>query len=383
MNLFFRTLRPVGNPILLQKAALDYTHFANTGVIFYQSGTAALAAALIAAKSMRSVTAGKPEVLLPAYACPDLISACVHADVTPVLVDFEPNTCWMSLEQIENRITEHTLAIIAVRFLGIAERMANLRRICEHHGLILIEDSAQGFPILDAKSYWAGDLSILSFGRGKPINMLGGGAVIIRNPDITSYLPKPGKISETVADALKYRLKVQIYNLLIKPLVYGMATRLPGLNIGETVYKPLHEITGILPAITSHINSNITYFKTLPNIAALLHARLKVLKISGMIDLPQTTHHDFHNPLLRYPILITQHENRNLLQQRLQMLGASLMYQKPLYQISGVPRGRIKSHNIMSQAEAFSRQLITLPTHTGVTEETIDEICSVIQKTLG
>ena len=366
-------LRPIGNPVQLKRTSLDYSHFATSNIEFYQSGTASLAAALIAAKSMRKHIIN-PEVVLPAYTCPDLISACKYAGVTPVLVDLEPDSCWMSLEQIRKAINNHTIAIIAVRFLGIAERMAQLRMTCDEHNILLIEDSAQGFPKSNPATYWQGDLAILSFGRGKPVNMLGGGAVIVLKPDLKNHLPVPIARPENTQDSATYCLKLRLYNMLIKPLVYGLATKLPGVTVGETVYKPLKDIMAISPSIISKLNTNLDYYKSLPNIAANIHTRLQQLNLPGLIDLPQMTNHDFVNPLLRYPLLIKQRSKRDQLYQTLGPYGASLMYQKPLQEIRGVPLNLINTHAATLCAEKFSRQLITLPTHTGVTEKILDKL---------
>lgn len=383
MSIPIKILRPVGNPILLQKEPLSYTHFANAHVEFYRSGTAALAASLIAAKTLRSASTARPEVLLPAYACPDLISACLYAGTTPVLVDLAPGSCWMSLEQIKKAISEHTIAIIAVRFLGIAERMAKLRNICDYHNLILIEDSAQGFPTLNPGTYWQGDLTVISFGRGKPVNMLGGGAVLTHNAEIKAHLPLPIVSSRSALDSIKYYLKVKLYNLLIKPPIYGMATKLPGLNVGETVYKPLDTILGMSVNISARLTSNIVNYKSFANTAAEINSRLNAIKLPGIINLPLESQHDFTNPLLRYPLLVTNTEKHNQLHIALCNFGASLMYQKPLYQIKGIPPKTFPFSTKMANAEAFSQQLITLPTHTGVTKKVLGGIFEVIRKILG
>ncbi|MBI1425237.1 MAG: hypothetical protein GC149_17450 [Gammaproteobacteria bacterium] len=380
MTAHINTLRPVGNPVLLKKSKLDYRYFATPHVEFYQSGTAALAAALIAAKETRTDTHTKPEVLLPAYACPDLISASLHAGLTPVLIDLTPDSCWMSLETIENAITERTVAMIAVRFLGIAEQMTALRTLCQRYDLTLIEDSAQGFPTGQAEKYWQGDLAILSFGRGKPVNMLGGGAVVILKPGLKEHLPTPGIIPTSIKASAAYASKVTLYNLLIRPFAYGMATRLPGLNVGETVFKPLNQIAGMPETISTRLNSNIDYYTRLPNIAPEIHSRLREWSPSELIDLPGLSHHDFNNPLLRYPLLVKSASHRDKLYRALSRYGASLMYQRPLYQISGIPSGSINRGLKLPVAGAFSQQLITIPTHTGVTEAILDQIFSIIRE---
>ena len=186
-----KILRPVGNPIHLHKAQVDFTQFQPFQVDFYHSGTSALAAAIIACKKLKSDVENNAEIILPAYGCPDLISAILYAGAKPVLVDLDPNTPWMSLSAISQAITEKTIAIVAVRFLGISERMQQLRDICCTHKLALIEDSAQGFPVTSPATYWRGDFNILSFGRGKPVNLLTGGAVLCTNPELQALLPKP------------------------------------------------------------------------------------------------------------------------------------------------------------------------------------------------
>ena len=59
--------------------------------------------------------------------------------------------------------------------------MAVLRPLADAAGAVLIEDSAQAFPRDGGGDFWQGDLVVLSFGRGKPVSLLGGGAVLYRD----------------------------------------------------------------------------------------------------------------------------------------------------------------------------------------------------------
>ena len=125
----FYQLPPVGNPICLSRAdqpevllqAFGYRYQPH----YFASGTAALAAAITAAIRLKAID--KPEVILPAYGCPDLISAVVFAGAKPVLVDFETDRPWMDLEQLLTKIRAQTVAIIAVNLFGISERLEQLR----------------------------------------------------------------------------------------------------------------------------------------------------------------------------------------------------------------------------------------------------------------
>jgi len=382
MSFPIRTLRPVGNPIVLSKAPLNPDCFGEFQIKLYQSGTAALAAALVGSKRLRQAAEGTAEVILPAYGCPDLISACIHAGVKPVLADLDPDSCWMSLAQIESLISPRTIAIIAVRFLGIAERMVQLKQICQRHGLVLIEDSAQGFPALQPEQYWQGEIAVLSFGRGKPVNLLGGGALLLKNEQLAKNIPLPSiRISDPLAK-IRYALKVRLYNLLINPFAYGLATRMPGIKVGDTVYKQLSRIEGIQDYVLEHLNANIGIYKKTYNFTIELSDSLNALTSPVIIDIPARSKHDMRQPLLRYPLLFSEKITRDHVFERLASYGASMMYRKPLPAIEGVPKQLDLLAKRFENAENFADRLLTLPTHSGACLRAIDKIFSVLRETV-
>lgn len=379
MSPYFKTLRPVGNSIRLQQTQLDLSQFGKHEVRFYQSGTAALAAALLAVKSTQAQKTNKPEVLLPAYTCPDLISACMFAGVKPILVDFEELTCHMSLSDIAQKITADTVAIIAVRFLGIAERMKDLSTICHEHGLNLIEDSAQGFPVNSPDTYWKGDLTIISFGRGKPVNLLGGGAVLT-GKEFMKHLPpaqNEEKPSHFISN-IKYCQKVRIYNLLINPAMYNIVTRIPGLSLGETIYKELSAIKALPYPIINYIAANIHHYQSLANCGNRWHKLIKSVSSTKFIDLPGASGHDFDMPLLRYPLLIRSEQHHTDIYGALKQFGVSVMYKDPLYNIKGIPQIVQSQGADLTADKTFAKALITLPTHSAMTENTQEEILNKI-----
>ena len=128
--MFYR-LPPAGDRSSLQTGAeagsvLDEA-FSGYGVRWYGSGTMALAATVVAAMERRR--ARRSEVVLPAYGCPDLISAVQYAGATPVLVDLERQRPWMDKEQLIQTINANTVAVVAVHFLGIRERVLEIREL--------------------------------------------------------------------------------------------------------------------------------------------------------------------------------------------------------------------------------------------------------------
>jgi len=360
---------------------LDLSSYLPFQFHFYQSGTAALSAALIASIQIKQDLTSDPEVILPAYACPDLISAIIYAGAVPILVDLIPNRPWMSLEQIDKEVTNNTVAIIAVRFLGIPERIAEIKKLCTEKRITLIEDSAQGFPISSYESYWQGDFNILSFGRGKPVNLLSGGAVLCNKPEFSKQLPMLGTEQPTMQSRIQYISKVYLYNILIHPIPYWMLSKLPGIQIGSTKYKILHGIKGISAIVTRYLIKNIRLYGQRTNVMSIYRQLFRETKLRHIIDLADATNYEFKDPLLRYPILAETKETRDAIYQNIESLGASTMYQKPLTEITGIPLS-VKERNKSNypNAKSFADRLITLPTHEDITVKIVQRIMNDILK---
>ncbi|VAW71560.1 Pleiotropic regulatory protein [hydrothermal vent metagenome] len=371
-------IRPVGNNIITKRRELSNSPFVPFHEHYYQSGTASLAAAIIASHRLKPYIK-HPEVIIPAYGCPDLVSASVYAGAIPVLVDIELNSPNMALEQIQRSITVNTIAIVAVRFFGIAEQFIELKAICYNRGLILIEDSAQGFPVSKIDTYWQGDLIILSFGRGKPVNLLGGGVVLGRDSNLMKHLPQPVLQKESFADYIKQKVKLTIYNRSIHPLLYGLIMRLPGLSIGQTIYKTLEEINSISTFTHSLLAANLAAYQNRIVAQKEYHDFLGTLPGKLIINIPGVLKHPMQSPLLRYPILINDVSIRNKVYDELKNVGASLMYQQPLHKIDRVEALIKNPGREYQNACRLSEHLLTLPTHESVTSKNRLTIKNVLQ----
>lgn len=376
----FRSLRPTGNPILPP----DGVNFDSLPVSGYQSfnvnsGTAALALAIISAKSTATTTT--PEIILPAYGCPDLVAAAVFAGARSVLVDVQPQSPRFDYEQLRAAISSNTIAIVAPTLLGIRADEQILRQIIGDRPIALIEDSAQWFPRNDSQPFF-GDYVVLSFGRGKPVNVLGGGALLVKSTITTDIDDRIA--AATTDDRFKNRLRVFAYNTLIQPTIYNLAEKLPFLHIGKTTYHTLREIRAMSPAHLRLLPSNLAKFrgKTLAMQGRWREAFLK-LASSQLIDLCASHAVSEEFALLRYPVLIQSTKLRNNIFSRLRQcgLGASIMYTQPLIKIAGVTE-RVTIFSHAHNAELFANQLLTLPTHDAVTAKTINDTTAILKSEL-
>lgn len=380
----FYQLPPAGNPVYLRRGAdaadTALTAFPPWSARFYQSGTAALAAALIAAARRRNVTA--PEVILPAYGCPDLVSASIHAGVRPVLVDLEAGRPWLALDQIEARICPNTVAIVAVHLFGIPERIKALRRLTRQTDIVLIEDSAQLMPVTGGYDAWSGDLVVTSFGRGKPVNLLGGGGVLFRDPDLGQYLPVVNdKADPSAAAYVRFGFGAVMYNVASLPWFYWIPLSLPFLHLGETRFQPLGEIVAMDPVRRMLLPVGLHEYRVRDR---SLQARLRALLArhcnadAGLLDLAGECGVPEAAALLRYPLLVVP-ERRNRLLRRLQSagLGASCMYPAALPGVPGL-EDRLRDQGPFPAADDFARRILTLPTHARIRERDLAGVSRIL-----
>ena len=378
----FYQLPPVGHPVRLSDSHNDdsllQAVFSPYSPRFFDSGTAALAASILVSISIKGTP--EPEVILPAYGCPDLISAVVYAGAKPVLVDLEENRPWMSLEQVSAAITANTVAIIAASLCGIPERYAALRQLAEQSAVLLIEDSAQLFPGSIAEANWQGDLVVISFGRGKPVSLLGGGAVLFQDERLGCLLPDNSIATAGIGQRLAFRIKALLYNWLISPRRYWILGWLPFLHIGETRYHRLESVDPLDSARHNILQANVTsYLKLGQETQIALSGMIDSLADDRIVNLPMACQLPVKQRLLRYPLLIDS-AVRNRIYSRLTEsgMGASIMYPGILPAISGL-EALLAGQGPFPMAEQFAGRLLTLPAHAGVRPVDIQKIAAVMR----
>ena len=372
----YRALRPVGETITTRRSrgGIDRAWCVPEGWTrkFYSSGTEALAAACCASVAQRKLA--EPEIVMPAYACPAVVSAIEYAGAKPVLVDFEQERPYICLEKLVLAISPATVAVVAVNFLGISERIDQIRRAVRKSGATLIYDHCQDFPVDDDSALGA-DSIIFSFGRGKPVSALSGGALLVKTAGgLMDYLPPTTKNREPASRPL-----VAVYNSFLGPKLYAIPQRLPFLHIGETRYTKLDAICGLSCASVDRIASNIEDFAHLPLPIQSMISH-EVSDISQIVNLPLATGNNGKRQL-RYPILLRSQRQRDraLLQLSRAGLGATHMYARTVSMLPGLTQKFAADLDIPNAADLAGR-LLTLPTHEAVREIDVRAIGRILRE---
>lgn len=146
------------------------------------SGTAALHLAVLAL----GLEPGD-EVIVPALTFVADANAVRMVGAKPVFADCESLENWnVGVDAVRRRITDRTRAVICVHYAGYACRMAELRSLCDEHGLALVEDVAHapGGTYGDQPLGTIGDLGCFSFFTNKNLSVGEGGMVAVGDPEL-------------------------------------------------------------------------------------------------------------------------------------------------------------------------------------------------------
>ncbi len=149
------------------------------------NGTAALHLALAA------LGIGKgDEVIMPTLTFVATANAVIYCNAKPVFVDSHPDYWCMDPEQIEEKITKNTKAIIPVHLYGHPCDMDWIMDIAEDHELYVIEDCAEahGAEYKGKKVGSFGDISCFSFYGNKIITTGEGGMCITDDEELAEKM---------------------------------------------------------------------------------------------------------------------------------------------------------------------------------------------------
>jgi len=140
------------------------------------SGTSGLHAAVIAAgvEPCDEVINPGLTVIMDAY-------AIIHVGATPVFADVDPDTMTIAPDDVHQKITKKTKAIIAVSLQGLSVDMDPIMEIAEKHNLVVIEDSAQTMlgKYKDRIAGTLGHIGVFSFENKKHMTCGSEGGMIV------------------------------------------------------------------------------------------------------------------------------------------------------------------------------------------------------------
>ena len=309
------------------------------------------------ATEMAAVLAGiEPgdEVIMPSYTFVSTANAFVLRGAKIVFVDIRPDTMNIDEKLIEDAITDKTKVIVPVHYAGVGCEMDTILDIAKKHGLLVIEDAAQGvMSSYKGKALGTiGDMGVYSFHETKNYSMGEGGAILLRDED---HCEEAEIIREKGTDRSKF--------------LRGQVDKYSWVSAGSS-YLPSDLNAAYLWAeleMADEINEN-----RLASWQRYMDG-LSDLEKEGKIELPYIPEECKHNAHMFY-VKAADIEERTALISHLKDDGIQAVFHYvPLHSApAGAKYGRMCGEDRYTTKE--SERLLRLPMYYGLTEEDTDRV---------
>jgi perosamine synthetase len=341
-------------------------------VVLCGSGTDALQLALRAARR----ATGDGPVALPAFTCFDVAAAAVAAGSTIMLYDIDPGTLAPDLDDVRRALRQGARAVVVAPLFGLSPDWDALNDCLAEHGAIAIEDAAQGHG-----ASWRGrplgalaPLSVLSFGRGKGWTGGQGGALLLRDGADSAG----GAVSPGLAAELRVLIGAAAQHILGSPSLYALPAAVPWLGLGETHYRPAAAPAGITRVAAALLAASRTAAETEAadrrRVAAWWQEAIPPRDGVRTVR----AHPDAEPGYLRFPLRLAcgvagLKDARPALR-----LGLAPVYPAPLSAVPEAARLLVVERDAWPGAEELARTLVTLPTHSRVTDRERDRLLTIM-----
>ncbi len=272
--------------------------------------------------------------------------------LTPVLVDVDPDTFNIDPEAVEKAITPKTKAIVPVHLFGQCADMDRLMEIADKRNLFVIEDNAQAIGAVytskdgsTRKAGAIGHIGCTSFFPSKNLGCYGDGGAIFTNDDA---------LADKLRIVVNHGMKVRYYHDVV-----GVNSRLDSIQAAVLDIK--------LKRLDAYAEAR-QYAANFYN---------KAFEACEKLKTPTTA--DFTTHVFHQYTLVTNNIDRQGLMDHLQSKGiaSAIYYPVPLHLQKAYLDPRYKDGDF-PVTEHLSKNVISLPMHTEFDDETLEYVTSSV-----
>ena len=298
------------------------------------------------------------EVILPSYTFSSTATAAVLAGAKLVFVDVRPDTMNIDETKIEAAITERTKVIVVMHYAGVACEMDAIMDLARRHGLMVVEDAAQGvMSTYKGRALGTiGDFGCYSFHETKNYSMGEGGALIINNE---AYNERAEILREKGTNRSKF--------------FRGQVDKYTWVDFGDS-YLP------------SELNAAYLWAQ-LEQADAINENRLATwnaydeafapLKAQGKLELPVIPEDCVHNAHMYYLKLKNLQERMAFINYMKENDVHTVFHYVPLHSApAGLKFGRFAGEDVYTTKE--SERLVRLPLYYGLAQEDLEKVIRLV-----
>ena len=227
---------------MLRRYLADYYNTKVRNIYLMNNGRSALAAAL------KTFVPAKSEVIINGFTCYAVLQAVEKAGCTPVYADINAKTLNFDSSTLKKALKEHpkVKALIIQNTLGICVNIKEIEKLANEHHLLIIEDLAHcaGFDYPDGRKVGSvGAAAALSFGKGKSLDAITGGALILnQTPEKPVHF---GYERPKLSDSMRARFY---------PLLASIGRFTTKIHLQKYWYGPLIRLHFIERAVDAKLN---------------------------------------------------------------------------------------------------------------------------------
>ena len=301
------------------------------------------------------------EVITADFTFAATVEVIALLQLTPVLVDVNPDDFNISIDAIKKAITPKTKAIVPVHLFGQSADMEAIMALAKEHDLYVIEDNAQGIGAdytfsngKKAKTGTIGHVSSTSFFPSKNLGCYGDGGAIFTNDDKLAHIIR-GIVNHGMYERYHHDV-VGVNSRLDSIQAAVLDAKLPHLDTYNKARQTAAEKYDA--AFKDHSNIEIPYRKS--------------NACSGNCD--SCNCHVFHQYTLKLNGVdrdgLVKYLNEN-------SIPCGVYYPIPLHNQKAYQDSRYKEADFMVTNQLV-KDVISLPMHTELDDEQIDFITSKV-----
>lgn len=284
--------------------------------------------------------------------------------LTPVLVDVEPDTFNIDVEAVRNAITPKTKAIIPVHLFGHVANMDAILEIANEYNLFVVEDNAQAiganYTFKDGRKQKAGtigNIGTTSFFPSKNLGCYGDGGAIFTNDDDLAHF---------IRGIVNHGMYTRYYHDVV-----GVNSRLDSIQAAILKLKLPH-LNDYCDARRNAARAYTKAFKNHPHIITPTTKSNATAACSEICD--QCDCHVFH----QYTLQITNGKRDELHKHLLDKgIPNAIYYPVALHNQKAYRDSRYNEHDFPVTNDLV-KKVISLPMHTELDDEQLDLICNTI-----
>lgn len=337
-------------------------------------------------------------VITQAFSCSAVEEGLVRAKMKPVYADIGKTGSNMTLETISQAYKKHpqAIAVLVQHSLGVPADSIAIKQWCTKHGLLLIEDLAQGVGGVDTLGNDVGstaDAVVFSFGRDKIVDAVSGGAVVfrmltkiqkerlIKTKNMIARLPILIVITDMLYPIITFLIRTT-HHFGLGKVIFVVAKKI-GL-LSNPVISKTHQMCWMHPAYAKlaliqfkNISKQIEHRK---KISRQYVASLEGISVKWLVD---TTILKMASNLRMNFVC----ENKTQVERIISGLKKEQIYVSDRWYREAVDCGSFacKTAYILGEcpnAEKLVDRIVNLPTHRNISVNDVVRICAVIRNIL-